>query len=201
MAAIYVDTPEQFAEARKRLEPVYITSKRHGKVPVPCCNTILVRTSMVAANLYNPNSVPPDRMELLRQSILDNGFCFPVVVIWDDDLERFVVIDGFHRTTIGGPEWLDFDYVPVVVLHHTMAQRMAATMQFNRARGMHQVDLDAEIVRALSEQGLDEETIGQKLGMDLDTVHRYKQITGVAALFRNTDYSRAWEMVDDEAEA
>lgn len=197
MSAVYVDTPEQFAEARKRLEPVYITSKRHGKVPVPCCNTILVRTSMVAANLYNPNSVPPDRMELLRQSILDNGFCFPVVVIWDDDLERFVVIDGFHRTTIGGPKWLDFDYVPVVVLHHTMAQRMAATMQFNRARGMHQVDLDAEIVRALAEQGLDEETIGQKLGMDVDAVYRYKQATGVAALFANTSHSPAWEMEDD----
>lgn len=198
MPAIYIDTPEQFLEARKLLEPVYVTSKKHGKVLVPCCNTILVRTSLVAANLYNPNAVPPDKMQLLQQSIIDNGFCFPVVVIWDDDLEHFVVIDGFHRTTIGGPDWLDFDYVPVVVLHHTMTQRMAATMQFNKARGMHQVDLDAEIVRALVEQGLDEETIGQKLGMDLDTVHRYKQITGVASLFRNTDYSRAWEMVDDD---
>jgi ParB-like chromosome segregation protein Spo0J len=167
---------------------------------VPCANTLLVRTSLVVANAYNPNSVPPDKMDLLRRSILDNGFCFPVVVIWDADSGTFVVIDGFHRRTIGGPEWLDFDYVPVVVLDHDITQRMAATLQFNKARGFHQVDLDAEVIRALLEQGSTEEEVAEKIGLDLDTVHRYKQLTGIASLFATTPHSQAWEMVETDGE-
>jgi ParB-like chromosome segregation protein Spo0J len=201
MSSIRIDTMEQFEAVRASLVPEHINSKTHGRVLVPCCNTILVSTELVVANLYNPNSVSDDKMELLKQSILDNGFCFPVVAIWDGDQQRFVVIDGFHRTTIGGPEWLDFDYVPVVVLDHDITKRMAATVQFNKARGVHQVDLDAEVIRALIEQGLAEDEIAQRLGIDLESVHRYKQITGVAELFRNSEYSMSWEIaeVDDDA--
>jgi hypothetical protein len=136
-------------------------------------------------------------MHLLAQSILDNGFCFPVVVIFDPEQEKFVIIDGFHRRSISGEDWLDLDYVPVVVLEHDISQRMAATVQFNKARGVHQVDLDAEVIRALVEQGLGDEEIAAKLGMEVEAVHRYKQVTGVAALFAKADYSMAWEMVDE----
>lgn len=193
-----VDTMDDFRALRARLKPVYITSATHGRVLVPCVNTILVRCELVVANAYNPNHVSEDKMRLLQQSVLDNGFCFPVVTIWDDELGRFVIIDGFHRRTIAGAEWLDFDYLPVVVLAHDISQRMAATVQFNKARGVHQVDLDAEVIRSLLEQGLTEEDVATKLGIDLDTVHRYKQLTGIAALFANTEYSTAWRMTDDE---
>lgn len=194
-----IDTADDYRAARERMTPVYITSRMRGKVLVPCRNTLLVSPSLIVANSYNPNSVPSDKMALLRESILDNGFCFPIVTIWDDDLGKFVVIDGFHRSVIGSADWLDFDYLPVVVLEHDISKRMAATVQFNKARGMHQVDLDAEIVRALLEQGLSEEDVSVKLGMELDAVHRYKQITGVAELFKNAEYSMAWEMVDEGA--
>lgn len=190
----FVDTSEQFFAARAQMKPVYINSKTHGKILVPCANTIFVNTSLIVANLYNPNSVSPDKMELLKQSIIDNGFAFPVIAIWDDDQERFVVIDVFHRTTIGGPEWLDFDYIPVAVLTHDTSKRMIATMQFNKARGVHQVDLDAEVIRALVKQGLGDEDIATHLGIDLDTVYRYKQITGIAELFRDVEYSTSWSM-------
>jgi ParB-like chromosome segregation protein Spo0J len=193
-----IDTAEDFERARAELEPIYITSRTHGRVLVPCVNTMLVRVDLIVANGWNPNTVSPDKMDLLRQSILDNGFCFPVVAIWDAETGRFVIIDGFHRTTIGGSDWLDFDYIPLVVLQHDIASRMAATMQFNRARGVHQVDLDADVVRALVEQGVTDEDIATRLGMELDAVHRYKQITGVAELFKNSEYSLAWEMVDDD---
>lgn len=197
MPAIFIETMDQFRAKRHELEPVYINSKTHGAVLVPCVNTILVRTELAVANLYNPNFVSDEKMALLRQSILDNGFCFPVVAIWDEELDRFVIVDGFHRRTIGGTDWLDFDYIPVVVLNHTMAQRMTATIQFNKARGVHQVDLDAEVIASLLKQGLTEEEIAIKLGIDTDTVHRYKQTTGYAELFAKADYSMAWEMVDD----
>lgn len=176
-----------------------VMSKALGRsIAVPCMATLLVRRELVKANVYNPNSVPPDKMQLLRQSIVDNGFCFPVVVIADDEAECFVVIDGFHRTVIAGPDWLDLEHIPVVVLDHSMVKRMAATVQFNKARGFHQVDLDAELIQALVGQGLDDDDIATRLGIDLDTVHRYKQVSGVASLFANTAYSPAWEMVDDE---
>lgn len=192
-----IDTIEDFRRARAKLKPVFVTSKTRGSIPVPCMSTLLVKNELVVANAYNPNSVPPDKMHLLMQSVLDNGFCFPVVTIWDDEAERFIIIDGFHRRTIGGDEWLDLDYIPVVVLPHDITQRMAATMQFNKARGVHQVDLDAEIVRKLIEQGLSEEEVATKLGLDLESVHRYKQVAGVASLFANSEYSGAWEMVGE----
>lgn len=192
----YIDSVEQWLQIRETLQPVYINSRKHGRVEVPCANTVLVSTSLIVANSYNPNYVPKDKMELLRQSILDNGFCFPVVTIWDDEQERFVIIDGFHRNTIGSQDWLGFDYIPLVTLNHSIAQRMAATVQFNKARGVHQVDLDAEVIRGLIEQGLSEEEISIHLGLDLETIHRYKQLTGIAELFKNAQYSASWEMVE-----
>lgn len=191
----YIDTIEDFYKIKEEIEPIYITSKKYGKVEVPCVNTILVSTQLIVANNYNPNSVPSDKMELLKQSILDNGFCFPVVTIWDDDSEKFIIVDGFHRFTIGG-DWLQFDYIPLVFLKHDIKQRMAATMQFNKARGVHQVDLDAELIRALLEQGMNEEEISQHLGIDVETIYRYKQLTGIAEIFKNTEYSISWGMVE-----
>lgn len=189
-----IDTADDLRRAVAAAEPVYVTSRTRGRVLVPCCNTLLVRPALIVANGYNPNAVSADKMNLLCTSILDNGFCFPVVAIWDDEQERFVVIDGFHRTTIGSADWLDFDYIPLVILTHDISQRMAATIQFNKARGVHQVDLDADVIRALIEQGLTEEDVAARLGIDLETVHRYKQLTGIAELFRNADYSMAWEI-------
>ena len=162
-------------------------------------NTMLVRVELVLENLYNPNSVPPDKMALLQQSILDNGVCFPVVTIWDDEQQKFVVIDGAHRRMIHGPDWLDCDYIPLVVLSHGMSKRLAATWQFNKARGVHQVDLDAELIRRLGEQGLSDEQVAERLGVDVDTVFRYRQVAGIAEVIgAKAEWSMAWEMRKDD---
>lgn len=195
---IKINTPDDFRAIRDALKPEIVDATGGRTVTVPCMQTILVRSDLVIANTYNPNHVSADKMALLQESIVDNGFCFPVVAIWDDDAERFVVVDGFHRSMIGGPDWLGMEYLPVVVLEHDISRRMIATHQFNKARGVHEVDLDAEIIRALIEQGMGESDIAVKLGVDEDTVHRYKQITGVAELFKGSEYSVAWEMIDDD---
>lgn len=194
MTVIHIDSMEDFQAAKDSMQPAYITSKKHGKIPVPCCNTLLVSTQLVRANNYNPNYVPKEKMELLQQSILDNGFCFPVVAVWDEDDGVFVIVDGFHRSTIAGADWLEFDYLPLVVLPHDMNQRMVATIQFNKAKGTHEVDRDADVIRALLQQGMSEEEVSIHLGIDIDTIHRYKQLTGIAELFKNADYSMSWEM-------
>lgn len=191
-----IDTVAQWQELRQAMNPVIVQGKHKREIHVPCANTILVSRRLVQANTYNPNHVSDDKMDLLCQSIVDNGFAFPIVTIWDDDLEMFVVVDGFHRYMVSGPKWLDMSHVPVAVLEHDARQRMVATWQFNKARGAHEVDLDADLIRALIQQGMGEDEIAQHLGIDLDTVHRYKQLTGIAELFQNAQYSMAWEMVE-----
>lgn len=163
------------------------------KIKIPCLNTKMVDIDLVQANNYNPNNVPKDKMELLKQSIIDNGMCFPVVTIWSPEDEKYIIIDGFHRYTVF-KDYLNQKELPIVVLEHDISQRMAATIQFNKARGVHQVDGDAEIVRSLIEQGLSEDEISQHLGIDLETIHRYKQLTGIVELFKNVEYSHSWEV-------
>lgn len=166
---------------------------KRGTVKLPCMEPVIVPIDKVMANTYNPNHVSNDNMDLLLQSILDNGFCFPVVTIYDDALDKYIVIDGFHRYLIFR-DYLQADSIPVVVLAHTMAQRMAATVQFNRARGVHQVDLMGDLVQALIGQGLEDTEIAKHLGMDEEEVYRLKQVTGIAEIFKNQTYSRSWEM-------
>ncbi len=197
---IRIDTIEHFRKARASIEPVYITSRTKGRIRVPCMTTLLVRVELVIENLYNPNAVAPDKMKLLEQSILDNGVCFPVVTIWDDEQERFVVIDGAHRRMIHGADWLDCDYIPVVVLDHDMSARLAATWQFNKARGVHRVDLDAELIRKLINQGETDESIAERFKVSVDDVFRYRQVAGIAEIRgKNAQWSGAWEMADDES--
>lgn len=197
-----IECADDFVAFLRGMEPMYVNSKTHGRLLVPCMNTLLVRVDLVRENLYNPNSVPTEKMELLRTSVLDNGFCFPIVTIWDDDMACFVIIDGAHRRMIGGSDWLDLDYVPVVVLAHDITKRMIATVQFNKARGVHQVDVDADLVRSLIGQGMSDEDVADKLGMTTESVHRYKQLTGIAEIFKNASYSRSWGMieVDDDSQ-
>ena len=137
-------------------------------------------------------------MELLEQSIIDNGFCFPVVVVWDPDDEVYVIVDGFHRYTIM-KDYLGVDELPVVVLDEDISQRMFSTIQFNRARGVHQVDLVADMVKTLSETKTDAE-IAQHLGMEDEEVFRLKQITGIAELFKDTTSSQSWRIEELEDE-
>ena len=193
----YINTIEDFYKIKDNLQPVYITSKKHGKILVPCANTILVKRELIQANTYNPNNVPREKMDLLKESILDNGFCFPVVTIFDHEIECFVIIDGFHRDSLGDVNWLDLDYIPLVILNHDISKRMAATWQFNKARGIHQVDMDAELIRGLIDQGLSKLEITDKLGIDLDTVERYASLTGYAYLFKKQEYSMSWEMINE----
>lgn len=193
---MFIETIDQYLSIRNQMEKIYIPGRRKLQILIPCVNTLLVKWSLVQANNWNPNSVSDDKMELLRQSIVDNGFCFPVVTGYDADWQKFIVVDGFHRYTIAGPNWLNMQYVPIVVSDRPIEELMAATWQFNKARGVHQVDLDADLIRALLQQGMSEDEITIKLGIDLDTVHRYKQVTGIADLFKGAQYSMAWEMTE-----
>lgn len=172
-------------------------STPYGDVALTCFESQLVPLDKVRPNDYNPNHVPTHYMELLLESVMQNGFCFPVVVIYDPDDDVYTIIDGEHRYILF-KDYFKASELPVVVLRHDISQRMTATMQFNKARGVHQVEQEAEIVRKLSEQGLSDDEISQKLGMELEAVERLRQVIGIAKHFCNQPYSKAWEIIENE---
>ncbi len=166
-------------------------------LPHPALRTKLVPVDRVIGNDYNPNRVAPPEMRLLEFSIRKDGITMPIVVANDDETGRYVVVDGFHRTTIV-KECNDVrdslkEYLPVVLLNKSIENRITSTVRHNMARGSHQVELTAKLVTALKRHHWTNKRIGEELGMDPDEVLRLKQITGLAEAFADKEFSRAWE--------
>lgn len=161
-----------------------------------------VPISKVTANDYNPNSVAPPEMALLETSIWEDGYTQPVVVVYDAENDKYVVVDGFHRYCILRDSKRinerEKGYLPVVVLKKEMHDRMASTIRHNRARGSHNIELMSTIVAELVEMGKGDSWICKHIGMSKDELLRLKQITGVAALFQNQEFSKSWDAEDFE---
>ncbi len=164
--------------------------------PVDC--VIWVKKDDVVANEYNPNHVAPTEMELLHTSIKEDGYTQPIVVYNTE--EHYEVVDGFHRNRVG-KEYEDITkrvhgYLPVVVINDDVSdkgQRIASTIRHNRARGKHEVQAMSDIVLDLRKRNWSNEKIAKKLGMDADEVLRLAQITGLAEMFSDREFSEAWE--------
>ena len=172
--------------------------------PVDC--VIWVKNDVVHANDYNPNSVAPPEMELLKVSILEDGYTQPIVTFKTDS--RNEVVDGFHRNRVGKEcdevRSRVYGYLPVVEINENRTDkgdRIAATIRHNRARGKHKVEAMSEIVVELKRRNWSDEKIAKNLGMDPDEVLRLCQITGLAEMFKDQAFSKSWEIddfVDDE---
>lgn len=191
-----VDDPgeliDQINEVRLALHDV--SPMRHH--PVDC--VIWERAERVGANSYNPNTVAPPEMRLLAHSIEANGYTMPIVT--HETGERRVIVDGFHRSRVGTevPAVRDTLHgrLPVTQIRAERgdeAARIAATVEHNRARGEHRVEAMSELVRTLYQAGWRDEKIQEELGMGPDEVRRLKQITGLAELFADREFSQAWE--------
>jgi ParB-like chromosome segregation protein Spo0J len=159
----------------------------------------LVPTEKVVANEYNPNYVAESEMELLRISIEEDGLTQPIVVFYDEEKDLYIVVDGFHRYVIVR-DYFESDVIPVVVIDKPIEERMASTMRHNRARGKHQVDLTAELVKKLLRLGKTDDEIAHKLGMSAEEVLRLKQQVRVANVMANAYYTQSWEVVDGDVE-
>lgn len=161
-----------------------------------------VPNTLVHSNDYNPNSVAPPEMELLRLSIDADGYTQPIVSMADPD-DTFEVIDGFHRHRVG-KECMDIQsrvhgYLPLVQIRESQSDktdRMASTIRHNRARGKHRVEAMSDIVIELKKRNWSDEKIATNLGMEPDEVLRLCQISGLAELFADDDFSQSWD-VDD----
>ena len=164
--------------------------------PVDCIQWI--PTSNVIAKDYNPNSVAPPEMKLLERSIEADGYTQPIVS-WLHD-STFEVVDGFHRHRVGKESPVInsriHGYLPLVTINsdrEDKGDRMAATIRHNRARGEHRVESMAEIVVELKRRFWSDEKIAKELGMEPDEVLRLTQVTGLAGLFADREFSEAWE--------
>lgn len=164
--------------------------------PVDC--VLWVESDAVRGNDYNPNVVAPPEMKLLETSILEDGYTQPIVTYLED--EGRTVVDGFHRNRVGKESkpvrTRIMGYLPVVTINQDRTDRgdrIAATIRHNRARGKHRIDGMAEIVIELKRRNWSNKKIGDELGMDPDEILRLSQITGLAEMFANREFSEAWE--------
>lgn len=163
-----------------------------------------VKNEEVIANDYNPNNVAPPEMELLKTSILADGYTQPIVTFPENGINT--VIDGFHRSRVGKEDdevkKRVFGYVPITVIRPSQedkGDRMASTIRHNRARGKHRIDGMSEIVLELKRRNWTDNKIAKNLGMDADEILRLCQISGLREMFAGEEFSKAWD-VDDGLE-
>lgn len=165
--------------------------------PVDC--VLWVRSETIEANDYNPNSVAPPEMKLLEVSIMEDGYTQPIVTFSREGVRE--VVDGFHRNRVGR-ECKEINarirgYLPVVTINEgreDKGDRMASTIRHNRARGKHRIDSMSEIIVELKRRNWSDARIARDLGMDADEILRLSQISGLAEMFTDKEFSEAWEV-------
>lgn len=159
----------------------------------PVYSVLSIPVEKVRANSYNPNSVAPPEMKLLETSIWEDGYTMPVVCYYIQEEDVYEIVDGFHRYTILKTSKRIYDrengLLPVVVINKDISNRMASTIRHNRARGSHSIDLMSTIVAELTQSGMSDAWICKHVGMDKDELLRLKQITGLASLFADKEFS------------
>jgi hypothetical protein len=162
----------------------------------PISDVKWVPVDSVEPNNYNPNSVAGTEMKLLYTSIKHDGYTQPIVTIWDQEKQKYVIVDGFHRYFIckNNQDIADSTggKVPIVVIQKDINERMASTVRHNRARGQHSVSGMSNMVFSMLDNGWQDAEICNHLGMEPDELLRLKHITGFSKLFADTEYNKAW---------
>lgn len=152
----------------------------------------VVPIDQLFSNDYNPNRMPDTEMGLLKESILKYGFIFPIVTSWDEEKQKYRIIDGYHRyETLRRIGAKDVSIVDMKLPYHDAVQ---LTILMNRIKGLHQVELMSDLVLKLENLGLEDSEICENLGMEAEEYLRLKQQLGIAHAFRNHEYSSSWEI-------
>lgn len=163
----------------------------------PVYNIKRIPVEKIKANSYNPNSVAPPEMKLLYKSIKEDGYTMPIVCYYLEEIDRYEIVDGYHRyrTILEHKDIYEREEgcLPVSVIEKPISDRMASTIRHNRVRGSHNIELMVNIVAELVESGMSDKWIMSNIGMDADELLRLKQISGLAALFKDKEFSKSWE--------
>ena len=148
----------------------------------------------IQANSYNPNVVAPPEMRLLYESIKEDGYTMPIVC-YKLPNGKYEIVDGYHRYTVMLTHRDIYERengkLPVVVIDKDVSNRMASTIRHNRARGQHSIELMMNIVGELKKSGMSDAWIMKEIGMDADELLRYKQLSGLAEMFKDREFTQA----------
>ena len=162
------------------------------KFKSPVYSIMAVPIDKIQANDYNPNHVAKREMRLLYQSIKEDGYTMPIVCYYSSEIDKYIIVDGFHRYTIMLKYKNIYErengMIPVSVIEKDINDRMASTIRHNRARGKHEVELQASLVGMLKD-GWDELKIMKELGMTLEEVQRLIGLKGIASEIKGVPYS------------
>ncbi len=172
---IHEEVKKAFENAEDKMKFIYdLREFIHTELsPVNTQPIDLVRwvdVNKVQANDYNPNSVAKIEMGLLYTSIKHDGYTQPVVTIYDEKIDKYIIVDGFHRyfTCKSNPDILERNNgcLPIVVIEKDINDRMASTVRHNRARGKHSVAGMSNMVFQMLENGWKDAEICNELGME-----------------------------------
>ena len=147
----------------------------------------------LTANDYNPNSVAAPELQLLKHSILADGWTQPIVI--NPDME---IVDGYHRWTVSGEKELlerDGGLVPVAMISPVSREdQKMSTVRHNRARGSHSIVKMSEILEGMVDRGLEMKEIMRGLGMESEEVLRLAMRAGIprSKLISDAEWSTAW---------
>lgn len=97
-------------------------------------------------NEYNPNRQSKHEFSLLLRSIGEDGMTQPIICLPDGR-----IVDGEHRWR--ACQELGHERVPVVKVDMTEEQRRVATLRHNLARGSHDIELEAGVLKDLEALG------------------------------------------------
>lgn len=163
----------------------------------PIYNVKAVAIEKIRANNYNPNTQASPEFKLLVLSILEDGYTQPVVAYYLEDEDIYEIVDGFHRYRVMKENKQirerEKGLLPIVVIDKPLSQRIASTIRHNRARGSHSIELMSNIVGELVKSGMSDPWIAKHIGMDADELLRLKQVSGLAELFKNKEFSNSKE--------
>lgn len=158
----------------------------------PVYNVQAIPIELIQANSYNPNAVAPPEMRLLYESIKEDGYTMPIVCYKLSD-GKYEIVDGYHRYVVMLTHKDIYEReqgkLPVVVIDKDISNRMASTIRHNRARGSHSIELMMNIVGELKKAGMSDTWIMKEIGMDADELLRYKQLSGLAEMFKDREFS------------
>lgn len=114
----------------------------------------------------NPNELPDDMMDTLKQDVKERGFVQPIVVRPLGEVEgekRYMLIDGEHRWRVLRD--LGFEVVPAVVDDLSESDAKIRNITMNRLRGQL-VPIKLAFLLADLHKHISEEELTRRLGMD-----------------------------------
>jgi len=145
----------------------------------------------IKANPYNPNRQSDYEFNMLQDSIKTDGFTQPVIV--QDPSAEFLpghIVDGEHRWRAANAAGLT--QIPVVYVQFSEEQMKISTIRHNTARGSHDVELEAEILRDLEKLGaLD--FAQEALGMSDIEIQRLVEDIPAPDGLAGEDFADSWD--------